>query len=557
MDVGLQRRSISPLIYGLSQGSPAQAQRMGVSLRRLGGNQFLRYNFANDTSNTAGDGYHYRNFVLAPDAGDTFSGQFVDSTRSAGLVPWLQLPVMGFVSKDSPAQAPFTCSFPVSVYGPQQSVDPLDPDCGNGVFTDGGPVTGNSPFDTSVATDAGYVRDVVAALVARFGQARDGGVSIYQLGNQPGLWHETHRDVHPGRATYEEVKAQLREYGLAVKQADPLAKTAGPAAWGWLEYFDSANFDRQNYNDLEFLPYYLQQAALIETASGKRVLDYLDIHAYPQGEVANPDGGVSLKVVSDDDSPTLNAMRLRSTRVLWDPTYTSETWEICCYDSVQRIIPRVRTWIAQQYPGTGLSISSYGWGGLSHVNGALTQAEVLGILGREGVDVATLDEVVPDNGVAEDAFALFRNFDGAGSQFGATSVLASSDDASTVSAFAAHDASGRVTLVLINKDPNFSQTANVNFVGVGSMGPWRAYGFGAGGRLGPAGSGSVSGGALSVQLPAYTAWIVEFLPSGDPTDGGMMGSGGGAGGGGGGSGGGSAGGGSAGGGSAGGGSAGG
>ncbi len=50
----------------------------------------------------------------------------------------------------------------------------------------------------------------------------------------------------------------------------------------------------------------------------------------------------------------------------------------------------MREWVQTYYPGTGPSVSEYNWGGLEHINGALAQADVLGIIGREQLDMAML-----------------------------------------------------------------------------------------------------------------------------------------------------------------------
>jgi hypothetical protein len=50
----------------------------------------------------------------------------------------------------------------------------------------------------------------------------------------------------------------------------------------------------------------------------------------------------------------------------------------------------MRDWVDTWYPGTRLAITEYNWGGLDGLNGALAQADVLGIFGREGLALATL-----------------------------------------------------------------------------------------------------------------------------------------------------------------------
>ena len=65
------------------------------------------------------------------------------------------------------------------------------------------------------------------------------GKRIYALDNEPALWSSTHRDVHPARLTYDELWTKMRDTALAVHAADATAELAGPAEWGWPNYFCS------------------------------------------------------------------------------------------------------------------------------------------------------------------------------------------------------------------------------------------------------------------------------------------------------------------------------
>jgi hypothetical protein len=98
-----------------------------------------------------------------------------------------------------------------------------------------------------------------------------------------------------------------------------------------------------------------------------------------------------------------------------------------------------------------LSISEYGWGALGTLNGALAQADVLGIFGREGLDLATLwgPPALSDPGAF--AFRMFRNYDGKDGQFGGTSVKASSADQEILSIYAALRGDKALTVIVINK----------------------------------------------------------------------------------------------------------
>jgi hypothetical protein len=65
----------------------------------------------------------------------------------------------------------------------------------------------------------------------------------------------------------------------------------------------------------------------------------------------------------------------------------SESW---INDKVM-LIPRLKKWVKDFYPGYDMkiAITEYNWGAEQDMNGATTQADVLGIFGSEGLDMAT------------------------------------------------------------------------------------------------------------------------------------------------------------------------
>ena len=81
--------------------------------------------------------------------------------------------------------------------------------------------------------------------------------------------------------------------------------------------------------------------------------------------------------------------------------------------------------------------SEYNWGGLEAIKGALAQADVLGIFGREGLDLATLWSPPTINQPGMFAFRMYRNYDGQGSAFGETSLQAASADQDKLAVYAA------------------------------------------------------------------------------------------------------------------------
>lgn len=254
-------------------------------------------------------------------------------------------------------------------------------------------------------------------LTGRHGAADDGGVNFYALDNEPGLWHETHRDVHPQPVTYDDLWTRTLDYATAVKAVDPSAQVLGPCVWGWCEYFYSAadgcqpGADRAAHGGMPLLEWYLAQNRARELATGVRPVDYLDIHYYPQAE------GVTL-----NDSEASGALRLRSLRSLWDPSYVDDSW----IGQPVMLIPRMKAIIAERSPGVKLAITEYHWGGDTGISSALAQAEVLAIFGREGVDLATRWVAPQAPSKVLEAFRMYLDYDGLGHTLAGESVRATS-----------------------------------------------------------------------------------------------------------------------------------
>src|SRR5262249_42068634 len=175
---------------------------------------------------------------------------------------------------------------------------------------------------------------------------------------------------------------------------------------------------------------------------------------------------------SDDTSTTTQQLRNRSTRSLWDPNYVDQSW---INDKVQ-LIPRLHNWVNTYYPGTQIALTEYNWGAEGHINGATTQADIFGILGRESLDIGARWTTPDPSTPTYKAMKLFRNYDGNKSTFGETSVSASAPNPDNLSAFAAtRAADGALTLVLVNKVLSGSTTVTVNLTNFSSGGtpqPW-------------------------------------------------------------------------------------
>jgi hypothetical protein len=433
VNAAANRYPISPDIYGMNFADPTLAQELRIPVERRGGNATSRYNWQTNVYNTGSD-YFFENI-----AGQQTTDQFVDADRARGTQSVVTVPLIGYVAKASPTDHPFTCGFSVATYGAQQSTDPYDANCGNGVRPDGTLLTGNAA-DTSVVADAAFVHDWVAHFVSRYGMASASGVRYYDLDNEPTLWNIAHRDVHPNALTYDELKTRTEMYAPAIKAGDASAETLGPSDWGWSAYFDTyVPGDRAAHGNVPLGQWYLQQMRAYEQSNHVRILDYFDEHYYPQAN------GVSLSPAGD---AATQALRLRSTRSLWDPTYTDESW----IGQVVQAVPLFHSWIDASYPGTKLAIGEYNWGGLESMNGALAEADVLGIFGCERVDLAAIWDPPTANQPGAYAFRMYRNYDGNGGAFGDFSVPSTSADQGQLAIYGAQrSGDGALTLMVINK----------------------------------------------------------------------------------------------------------
>ncbi len=439
VDVSADRHPISPYIYGMAEYGVAASYQAAakLSVLRWGGDATTRYNWQVDSSNAGfdwffmgGDGQS----TPIPSGGPDALVAADEATKSQTL---LTIPMIPYINRSSA----WSCSFPVPVYGAQQATNPYvfpnGQSCGNSIASNGAQLTDSNILLNHVANTPTLQAEWVQHLVQKFGLANNGGVRFYQMDNEPFGWANTHRDVQPAQPTYDLIEALTEQYASAVKRIDPGAKILGPSDFGWAAYVGNAP-EVAEHGGLWNAPWYLQKVAAYKTAHHVQLIDYFDEHYYPTG-------------------PGDDAWLLRSTRALWDPTYVDESWIGQYYGAVQ-LIPRMKGWVAQYDPGLKVAISEYSWGATDRLVGALAEADVLGIFGWQGLDLATMWNVPSPTQPVAFSFLLYRNYDGAGHGFGTESVRATSADQASLSAYAALNGSRTLTLVLINKTSSALRT---------------------------------------------------------------------------------------------------
>ena len=555
VDAAASRHAISPDIYGINGytlGAASMVYDLRLPVTRWGGDATSEYNWKLDKTN-AGSDWYFEVFAQTDPAkvpgfdpanlpdGSAFD-QFHQTNARSGTKSVGTIPILDWVAGDF---ADKTCGFSVKKYGTQQSVDPYGSDCGNGQVVvspnQTKPITSlktTFPTDTDVQVDENFMADWMRHVTGKYGTAAVGGVAIWELDNEPVWWSGVHQSVHPASSDYDEVVSRGLRYAAAVKGVDPTAAVAGPITSGWSDLFFSNKdlvtgwnsrspvsggadwkywnnpVDRKANGDVDFAAYYLRQFAAYEKQNGKRLLDYFDVHGYMPGTS-----------LSGSDDAT-NAKRLQSTRVFWDPNFILFNDPVFKADSDEYLlnanpqwqkpqcvclIPRMKQWVANNYPGTKLSITEYILGAESTLNGGLAQADLLGVFGREGLDLATLwgsNAIQPSDPVAF-AFKLYRNYDGQGGAFGETSVSAASDNQDQLAIYAAQRSDSALTLLVINKTGGelSSNIALNNFQPDGSVQLWQYSNANPGAIVRqPDQSTTVNG--VGANFPAYSATLL-------------------------------------------------
>ena len=128
-------------------------------------------------------------------------------------------------------------------------------------------------------------------------------------------------------------------------------------------------------------------------------------------------------------------------------------------------------------------MTEYDFGAGDHISGGLAQADVLGVLGREGVFLANYWGNGPGNGKLPDyiaaAFRIYRNYDGRGGMFGDTAVKATVPDVTKTSVFAAVDSKhpNLLTVLVINKDQRANYQGHLTLHGATKYGGARVFRF--------------------------------------------------------------------------------
>jgi hypothetical protein len=494
---------VSPYIYGINAGNfVASSTKWG--LIRQGGDDNSAYNWTNDYSNSGADFCYYQgastmNGNLAgrytDPTGDTIPAALAKGTAFLATVPILDYVAAAYdrntgfdTATDTGDVCPGTDPLCPSRSGSLRAdvVDKVNTDPGFNktltfAYTNDGTKTptGSPAFvknamskgsafcscapgtkscsGCTVGTNPVAEDEFVNFLEVNYGKA--GAPLFFDLDNEPNYWIGTHPELYPnncsaGTVTWDDVATRNVDAATAIKNASSSAKVFGPVVSGdGMVYGGDYSSPHFVAGTTEFSDWYLGQVAAASVTAKKPLLDVFDVHYY---------------TVGGSDAECLEAPRL-----FWDPSATdisaAETnsldfdygdhsyWDEYWYP--RQVIPRLFKKISAAYSGMataapGLSFSEYNPGCETAISGGVAEADLLGIFGREGVFAATLWPLAgPTGNYIEAAYALYRDYDGAGAIVGDTAVRGATTDAKNTSVYAFTHASDvtSVEVVAINK----------------------------------------------------------------------------------------------------------
>jgi hypothetical protein len=470
-------KPISPWIYGTNFAGVQNA-----TLNRIGGNRLTGYNWENNASNAGADWYHHSDFGMGngPNAapGYAFRGP-IQSAAANGDAVLVTVPMAGYVAADGNGTVDETEIAPSPRWKevvPKKSTIYL----------------GSSLSTSPNKTDDYVFTDELAHWVENYKNPEQ--PVFYNLDNEVGLWGEnlpvgwqsgsqprpwenppvpavpptsggrTHPTIHPFKPSFAELRDKTIAHAGAIKDVNPDAMVFGGVTYGWTDFTNLSGAPDAVTNpshpggdqagEMHYHEWLLQQVRNAEIAQGRKLMDVLDLHWYTE---VYADGQ---RITGDIATPAAIAARVQAPRSLWDPSYgysasnpvQGENSWIAQWGTQGpiKLLPRVQRDIDDFNPGTKIAITEYNYGGNNHISGAIAQADALGIFGREGLFAAN---IWGSGSYIDGAFDMFLDFDGAGGEFGDTSVKADTINIAQSAVYASLDSiePDRMVVIAINR----------------------------------------------------------------------------------------------------------
>jgi len=506
-------RPISPWIYGMNfyngvAGAPPQ-----LTFDRAGGNRWTAYNWETNASN-AGSDYLYENdnYLSSSNVPAEAVRSFIAADQSTGLASLVTVQLQGLVAADE--------NGPVGVANPPdltrfKAVVDKKSTVTNAPFALNPPMTGPNVFMDEFV----WALDQKFSAMGIFG-ASPAHPTFVSLDNEPELWNSTHLEVQgPSPVTSDNYIAKTITLTKALKDQFPDIVIFGPVHYGFQGIYNwqgelSATPGGTNW----FPDKYLTAISAASATYGKPLVDVYDFHWYAEEYDSN--GTRSLDLTGPTLTDAQVQLIVQSPRALWDPTFTDSTnsnpW---IYQELGNtpinILGRLQAKIDAEFPGMKISITEYESGGWNHIAGTIAQTDNLGIFASQGVFAANFWPPGGTYSYALAGFRAFRDFDGAGANFGDTSIQAVSSSVQNVVVYASSEstAPGRYVFVAINRSTS-SQVTAIN--GLSLSGNAHLYQMTAATAQGQSpvtpvsiGTMAVSGTSMTLTLPALSVTTVE------------------------------------------------
>jgi fibronectin type 3 domain-containing protein len=506
-------KPISPYIYGINFYSGITGAPPQLTFDRAGGNRWTAYNWENNASN-AGSDFEYENddFLSSSPVPAEAVRTFIAGDQSTGVASLITVQLQGLVSADE--------SGPVSVSNPPD-LSRFNP------VVDQKSTISSVPFTiTPPTTDANvFMDEFVWALNQKFSGtgifgANPAHPTFVSLDNEPELWNSTHLEVQgPHPVTSDDYIAKTITMTKALKTQFPNMVIFGPVHYGFQGLYNWQGELNTTPNGNNWFPdKYLTAISAASAAFGKPLVDVYDFHWY--AEEYDSTGTRSLDLTGTTLTDAQIQLIVQSPRNLWDPTFTDSTnsnpW---IYEELGNtpitLLGRLQSKINSEFPGMKISLTEYESGGWNHIAGTIAQADNLGIFGAQGVFAANF---WPPNGTYSYAlagFRAFRDFDGAGADFGDTSLQSASSNAGNVMVYASSDSStpGRIVLVAINRSTSSQVTSITGLSLAGTAKLYQVTAASAEGQnpVQPVSIGAMaaSGSTFTLTLPALSVTTIE------------------------------------------------
>jgi len=507
-------KTISPYIYGINFYSGITGAPSQLTFDRAGGNRWTAYNWINNASN-AGSDYFYENdnYLCNGSCNASIPTEavrtFIAGDQANNLASLVTFQMQGYVSISTTT---------VQVPQPFPNLAYFRP------VVDKKSTVSSAPFTLTpppASTDNNvYMDEFLWALDQKFAGA---GIfnanpihpTFVELDNEPELWNSTHQEIQGSTpVSSDNYITKTMTLSKALKDQFPNLLIFGPVHYGFEGIYNWQGELSATPNGTNWFPdKYLPALKAASTSYGKPLVDIYDFHWYSEAT----DG--STRVINLTGSSLTDAQIqaiVQSPRSLWDTTYQENSW---ITNSVLGgpiyILGRLQAKIAADNPGMKIAITEYENGGFNHIAGTIAQADNLGIFGSQGLFAANF---WPPGGTYEytlAGFRAFRDFDGAGSNFGDTSLQSTSSDVASVVVYASTDsaAPGRVVFVAINRSNTSKVTAISGQTLSGTAYLYQMTAASAQGQttIQPVGIGTMaaSGSSLTLTLPAYSVTTID------------------------------------------------